>query len=286
MLSTEQIQRYRRDGYIAVPDLLDQTEVEELRRVTDEFVEASRNISDHTDVYDLEPGHKPDAPRVRRIKGPNLHHKTYDATLRHPRILECVCDLLGPAVRYQSTKLNMKSPSIGSPVEWHQDWAFYPHTNDDVLAVGVCIDAMTEENGALMIIPGSHTGPILEHHQDGVFVGAVTEELDLHDAVPVLVPAGGISIHHARVLHGSRPNVSAYPRRLLLMEIAAVDAFPVGKWDGIESFDARILRGEPTLVPRVEPVPVRIPEPKPAQAGSIYRLQESLAKRTYQVPGT
>ena len=61
-------------------------------------------------------------------------------------------------------------------MEWHQDWAFYPHSNDDLLAVGVAIDDMTRENGCLMIMPGSHRGKINNHHQDGCFVGAVNEE--------------------------------------------------------------------------------------------------------------
>ena len=54
----------------------------------------------------------------------------------------------GRGVRQQGDKLNMKSPGVGSPVQWHQDWAFYPHTNDDILAVGLAIDDTTIENGA------------------------------------------------------------------------------------------------------------------------------------------
>ena len=48
----------------------------------------------------------------------------------------------------------MKSGGFGSPVEWHQDWAFYPHTNDDLLAQAF-IDDMSEENGCLLVVPGS-----------------------------------------------------------------------------------------------------------------------------------
>ena len=43
-------------------------------------------------------------------------------------------------MRLHGSKLNMKAPKYGSPVEWHQDWAFYPHTNDDILAIGVMLD--------------------------------------------------------------------------------------------------------------------------------------------------
>ena len=50
--------------------------------------------------------------------------------------------MIGPDLRLHGSKLNLKSPQYGSPVEWHQDWAFYPHTNDDILAIGVMLDDM------------------------------------------------------------------------------------------------------------------------------------------------
>ena len=51
----------------------------------------------------------------------------------------CSKELWG-SVRFDTGKLNMKSAGYGAPVEWHQDWAFYPHTNDDLAAVGIMID--------------------------------------------------------------------------------------------------------------------------------------------------
>ena len=51
--------------------------------------------------------------------------------------------LLGPNLRYHNNKLNMKNPANGSAVQWHQDWAFYPHTNDSILEVGIALDDMT-----------------------------------------------------------------------------------------------------------------------------------------------
>ena len=61
----------------------------------------------------------------------------------------------------------MKSAGYGSPVEWHQDWAFYPHTNDDVLATGIYLDDCDVDNGPLMVLPGTHRGPTFDHHADG-----------------------------------------------------------------------------------------------------------------------
>ena len=279
MLSPEEIKFYKDNGYLVVEQVLSQEEVGDLRRVTDEFVEQSRNVTEHNDVYDLEPDHSPETPRVRRIKQPSLQHPVYDRTLRHPGILEIVSQLIGPEIRYQSTKLNLKSPKIGSPVQWHQDWSFYPHTNDDILAVGVTIDDMTLDNGCLLIVPGSHRGPVHDHHQDGVFIGAVTDaQFSDSEIVPVTIAAGGISIHHVRTLHASRQNTSAHARRLMLLELAAVDAWPLLGCGDFEQFNGRILQGQPTNLPRVEKVPVRIPEPKHERQGSIYEVQTKLRR--------
>ena len=279
MLSSRQVQSYRDQGYLAVPGVLSAAEVAELQRVTDELVDASRGVAAHTDVYDLEPGHSAAEPRVRRIKSPDRQHEVYARTLRHPAILDIVEQLVGPGVRYQSTKLNLKAAGYGSPVEWHQDWAFYPHTNDDILAVGVCIDAMSEANGGLLVVPGSHRGPLYDHHQDGWFVGAITgAEVDTEQVVQLEVPAGGISLHHVRTVHGSVPNRSPRPRRLLLLELCAVDAWPLLNMPGLEAFDARILRGSATVTPRLEAAPVRIPLPAHERRGSIYEVQSKLTR--------
>ena len=79
-------------------------------------------------------------PRVRRIKAPHLHREIFRRIMRTPLVVEILKQLLGPGVRLHGSKLNIKAPHYGSPVEWHQDWAFYPHTNDDILAVGVMLD--------------------------------------------------------------------------------------------------------------------------------------------------
>ena len=277
MLTQKQINFYHEKGYLSVENVLSAEDIADLRRVTDEFVEKSRGVTQHTDVFDLEPGHTAETPRVRRIKSPASHHIVYDRTLRHDYILDIVAQLIGPGIRYNGHKLNMKSPEFGSPVEWHQDWAFYPHTNDDLLAVGVAIDDMMLENGCLMVIPGSHKGPIYNHHQNGYFVGAVTDPNFRPDhAVPVEVTAGGITIHHVRTLHGSAPNTSNRPRRLLLFQYCAIDAWPLSGAPGWDAFNSFILRGEPTNEPRMVAAPVRIAMPYAERTGSIYEIQTLL----------
>ena len=287
MLTQEQITSYQDKGYIGIEGVLNCEEVEALRRVTDEFVEKSRAVVESNAVFDLEPDHSADSPKLRRLKSPVVQHQVYNRVLNHDRILDIVAQLIGERIRTNGDKLNMKSGEFGSPVEWHQDWAFYPHTNDDLLAVGVCIDDMTEENGCLLVVPGSHKGPIYDHHLDGHFAGAVTvDDFDYTAAEKIELKAGGISIHHVRTLHGSLPNTSPNPRRLLLLQYCAGDAWtmvPPGDW---ESFSNSFVRGEPSQDIRCSAAPVRMPMPGAKHGGSIYSIQTALRESTFKTVST
>jgi phytanoyl-CoA hydroxylase len=210
------------------------------------------------------------------VKTPHKFFDGFRRLYREPRLVAILQALLGPAVRLHGSKINLKAPHYGSPVEWHQDWAFYPHTNDDILAVGVMLDDAISDNGPLMVVPGSHRGPILDHHADGYFCGAVdpaTVKDELARAVPLTGRAGSMSFHHVRLLHGSAQNVSKVPRALLLYEYAAADAWPLMGVKDLAEFDGRLVSGAPNIEPRVTPVPVRMPLPPALNQGSIYENQ-------------
>tara|TARA_B100000941_G_scaffold182851_1_gene131318 strand:+ start:152 stop:1021 length:870 start_codon:yes stop_codon:yes gene_type:complete len=285
-ISQDQINFYNEKGYLIVENVLSQNEIKELGSITDNFVEKSKNITKHNEDFDIEPGHSKENPKLRRIKKPEKQHSIYEKTLKNPKILDVVEDLIGPNIRTLGGKLNMKAPGGGAQVEWHTDWAFYPHTNDDILEVGIPLDDMEIENGCLMAIPGSHKWEAISHHEDGVFVGAVSEnDFNMEDAVPFVLKAGSISLHHVRALHGSAPNMSNRPRRLLLQGYLAADAFPLQSnlstskdWN---EWNSNMLRGESTNRPRLENVPVVFPQPKPEGAGSIFEIQENLKKSHY-----
>ena len=287
MLSQAQIDTYNDTGAIVVADVLSAPEVAELSRVTDDFVARAHGLTSHTEIYDLEDSHTPDAPRVRRIKAAHLHHPVYAALTRHPRILAVLADLWGPNLRFDTAKLNMKCAGFGAPVEWHQDWAFYPHTNDDLAAVGVMMDDMAMENGPLLIVPGSHKGPVFDHHADGVFCGAMDparRDVDYASAVPLTGRAGSITVHHVRAVHGSAPNLSPRDRRLLLFQYRAADAWPLlGFPPGIAAFDTLMVAGVPRP-PRLADVPVRLPLPPAALQGSLYENQKGMKTRFFDRP--
>lgn len=288
MIADRDVAFYREHGYLVVPGVLDARAVESLHHEMDAVLEGARGVAAHTDVYDLEPGHRPDAPRVRRIKTPHRFFPGFAALYRHPGLVAIVQRLLGPAVRLHGSKLNLKAPRHGSPVEWHQDWAFYPHTNDDLLAVGVMLNDCTPDNGPLLVVPGTHTGPVWDHHADGYFCGAVDPAAitaEIARAVPLVGPAGSMSFHHVRLLHGSAQNVSDRPRALLLYEYAAADAWPLMGVRDLADFDGRLVAGEPSLEPRVRPAPVRMPLPPAIHQGSIYENQTDASRRYFEIAG-
>jgi phytanoyl-CoA hydroxylase len=284
MISQADVAFYREQGYLVVQNVLKREEVEELRRVTDEFVEKAREVRVHDDIYDLEDSHSAREPRVRRIKTPHQWHPAYKRMVDHPNILAVLKALWGPGVRFDVSKLNLKAAGYGAPVEWHQDWAFYPHTNDDLAAVGIMMDDVDEANGPLMVIPGSHKGPIFDHHANGYFCGAMDPErgeVDFSEAVKLMGPAGSITVHHARTVHGSAMNTSGKPRRLLLHQYRAADAWPLLGVPDFGQYGGLLLCGEDTLDPRLEKVPVRLPLPPAPHQGSIYENQRAMTRRFF-----
>jgi len=287
MLTKTQIGEYKEVGAIVVEGVLDDVTRAHMKKVLADLVERSRAVKTHDSVYDLEPGHGSEEPRVRRIKTPHLVHPVFADFMHAPKLLGILRDLLGDDVRLHGSKLNLKAPRFGSPVEWHQDWAFYPHTNDDLLAVGVMLDDTTVENGALYILPGTHKGPTYDHHgADGRFCGAMdfgTAGLRFEDAVPCVGPAGSCSFHHVRIVHGSAQNTSNRSRGLLLYEAAAADAFPLTGIPDYENFKSRLLCGSDTIVPRMVDCPVRMPLPPALNQGSIYENQTASAKRFFEM---
>ena len=286
-LTQDQIDFYNEQGYLAVPGVLSGDKLEALRRETDRVVAAAAGETGHGEIYDLEDSHTPSNPRVRRIKEPFRHFDFFSKLARDPDITDIIAQLLGENLRLYGGKMNTKSAGYGAPVEWHQDWAFYPHTNDDVLATGLLLDDCDERNGPLLVMPGTHKGPTFDHHADGAFCGAIDPlagDLDYSKAVPLVGKAGDMTIHHVRLVHGSAMNTSNRQRRLLLHEYAAADAWPLTgmRGDFEEFYYRRMVRGEPTNEMRNTDVPVRMPYPAAELQGSIYENQKGRGSRYFE----
>src|SRR5947208_11752911 len=275
-LTEEQIAAYHADGYLVLPRVIDVAEVQALRRVTDAFVERSRRLSRGDGVFDLDPRHTAEAPVLRRIKNPADHDALYRWVANRPS--RTSSRSWSVPLSSSITAMNLKSSRIGAPVEFHQDAAFYPHSNDDVLAVGLLLDDATAENGALTVLPGSHRGPIHTHF-DGAdrFVGCMRREdierLDVRAARLLAMPAGGITIHHYRLVHWSAPNASATERRLLINAYSAADAVQlVPDATGSPLFGA-LVRGQAPRAVRRTGGEMLLPPDFGRGYTSIYELQ-------------
>ncbi|TDT77015.1 ectoine hydroxylase-related dioxygenase (phytanoyl-CoA dioxygenase family) [Litoreibacter halocynthiae] len=281
---------YDKEGYLILEKRIPDDIMADLHAEIAKYQEQAKSLTESTDQIDLEDSHTPENPRVRRIKQPHTHNKVMRDLMYSDLILAPARDLIGPDLRLHTTKLNMKSAGFGAAVEWHQDFAFYPHTNDDVLAIAVILDDMDSENGPLMVFPGSHKHKIYDHHVDGVFAGAIDLAacgFDMKDAVELKGPAGSVSIHHGRIVHGSSLNKSTQDRRLLFYEMMAADAFPImgslTRWSDIKEYNDRMLCGDPTLEPRVQSIGARIPAPLPTDNFTIYEIQKRLHARSFEV---
>lgn len=287
MINESDVQFYRDQGYLVVENVVSETELTALRSDLADVVGRAADVTENNHVYDLEDSHTAEDPRVRRVKEPHKVMPSVDALMRQPALVSILKKLIGPGVRFQTAKLNMKAAGFGAAVEWHQDWAFYPHSNDDLLAVGVMLDDVDDINGPMQVIPGSHKGEIYNHHADGYFCGAMDPtncDADFDSAVPLKGKAGSVTFHHVRMVHGSALNLSDRSRNFLLYQFTANDAWPlIDRVKDIAEYDSWIVAGEPTIEPRLTNVPIRIPLPQAPMQGSIYENQRILKNRFFDL---
>jgi hypothetical protein len=169
----------------------------------------------------------------------------------------------------------MKPAELGSIVEWHQDLSFYPLTNPDSLAVLIYLDDADARNGCLRVIPGRHTGDLMDHTQAGVFRGCITEAIDEDAAEDLAGEVGTAIFMHAMTPHASVQNLGDRPRRTLIISYRAADALPIhicSRTQGTEAF-TRLVRGKASRMARFgfERFPIPVYGDKEA---SLYALQE------------
>jgi len=280
-------ERYFEDGFLAVPGYVDARWLERLRAVVAAKIEESRAVTDSDDQFDLAPDHSAEKPNIRRLRKAVDQHPDLWAFARDSSVVDLVADLLGPDVRFHSSKLNFKWSSGGDAVRWHQDIQAWPHTNFSVLTFGVYLEDTGPEQGPLTALPGTHRGTIFDQFDDdGQWTGAVVPRdvarLPADTATELCGPAGTVVVLHCRVVHGSAVNYSSRMRPLLLNVYAAADALPFTPTPAPTSHTGVLVRGqEPTHV-RMEPYPARLP-PRWDQVGyrSIFAAQSTAPRPAY-----
>lgn len=279
-LTEAQRRQYFERGFLAIPNAIPMDWIERLRKLSDEFLDASRQFDTSDEVYDLGPQHSSSKPHVRRLKALVDRHPEFWAFASRSPLTDIAADLVGPDVKFHSSKLNYKWPGSGEVVQWHQDITAWPHTNYSLVTLGVHLDEVTYDEGPLSCVPGSHDGPLYVHRDNqGRWTGAISEsalaDAGLDRSEDMLGGAGTVIAIHSRVLHASRANLTKHVRALPLFVFASADAFPWMPAPSPTRKTGKIVRGSPATVVHLDPRPCPVP-PNWAEEGyaSIFAAQK------------
>jgi hypothetical protein len=217
VLTSEQMAGYRELGFVHSVPILTPEEV--------------RYFRDH-----IEKAWSVMGGGVTRADGLHLFFPWAWDLVTHPRLLDCLEDLLGPVIVLRHSRIFYKYPRSAVWVGWHQDGYTERLSDPQVPAIWLGLTDATVENGCLRVVPRSHRIGMLSHrsrqtHRDlassstsdhePISADADDNELSVKPAgVPegldapfdVVMKAGEMSFHHPLALHGSNPNASAEPR--------------------------------------------------------------------------
>ena len=281
-LTQEQIDQFWRDGVLVVEDAVDAEQLDAMRRTFDGWIEESKKHDegygetvDGRPRFDLEHGHSAEKPALRRVNSPAEVSPAFDDAMRNSVMTDCVADLIGPDVKFHHSKINSKLPGAKTEVKYHQDFPFTPHSNDDVITALLMVDEVTEENGPLEVVCGSHRGPIYGLWHDGKFTGAVDTEVESNAQAQAVIcagPAGAVCLMHTRLLHGSAPNLSSQPRTLFICVYSADDAVPLSPNPVPSTQEGQIVRGEATG--RIRSTAYEVEKPELPKQASFFFQQE------------
>ena len=280
VLTQSQRESYFNEGYILLERIIGDDWLEKLRAATDELIERSRKVTKSDAVWDLEPDHSPKAPRLRRVSAPVDQHPVYWDYVSQSIVGDVVADLVGPNVKFHHSKLNFKWAKGGEEVKWHYDISFWPHTNYSPLTVGTYIYDCGMDQGPVGIVPKSHLREPLynQYDENGKWVGCLSPQdvatLDLSSVKYLTGPAGSLTLHNCRTVHGSPKNTSDVGRPLLLYTLSSADAFPYTVNPIRSSKDQMIIRGKRALFAHHDPRACLIPPDWSAGYTSIFDLQQ------------
>jgi ectoine hydroxylase-related dioxygenase (phytanoyl-CoA dioxygenase family) len=157
------------------------------------------------------------------LKG-SMRHKSHllftwlDDLIRHPAILDAVEDVIGPDILCWSSSFFIKEARDSGFVSWHQDSTYWGLDPADIVTAWVALSESSAENGAMRVIPDTHTLEQIPHRDTFAADNLLTRgqeiavEVDDSKAVMLALQPGEMSLHHVRLIHGSDPNPSAKRR--------------------------------------------------------------------------
>jgi ectoine hydroxylase-related dioxygenase (phytanoyl-CoA dioxygenase family) len=279
VLSQAQRQQYFATGYLAAAGLISAEWLARLRALWQAFLEESRGVLTSNEVFDLAPDHCAERPHVRRLRALVDRHPDFWRFAAESVLTDIAADLVGPDVKFHSSKLNYKWPGTGEIVKWHQDIPAWPHTNYSPVTLGVYLDDTAPAQGPLTCVAGTHQGPIFVHRDTaGAWSGAIADAdiatVDMSRAEDLLGPAGTVIAINCRTVHGSRANLTERVRPLPLFIYSSADAFAWMPAPTPTSKTGLIVRGDAARIAHLDPTPCPVPPDWSRQGyGSIFTAQ-------------
>lgn len=233
-LDRSQIERYGKAGVLAVESVFTPAEV---RSLLDAYERDSRIPGEHRILED-------GGDEVRAIYASHLRQPEFDALVRSPRVLGPARQLLTDDLYVYQFKINAKPPFGGERWAWHQDYLAWRLADNlpapRLVNVGVFLDDVTEFNGPVIFVPGSHRAGQLnrrgadraksDQHVDPEDIALRAEQMtsivNEHGMVSPKGPAGSVIFFSPEIVHGSAPNMSPFPRKLLIITYNDVTNLP------------------------------------------------------------
>ncbi len=242
-LDETQLSRYERDGILFFPGLLSDGEVAGLRDELPDIL-----ATDRPEI--LREKH---SSHARCAFAPHTYSERYRRLMHHPSIVGPVAQLLGGSVYLHQFSINPKAAFVGEAWGWHQDYPTWRLENriarPDLVNVGVYLDEVTEFNGPLFFILGSHRHGVLGIEIDdtstsytllGVSGGDVAELCRHGRLYSPRGPAGSVWMFHCNLVHASNANMSPNRRALCTICYNRTDnlpsAHPRPEWEAHSDF--------------------------------------------------
>ena len=271
MLSDAQVERFWQDGCLVAEDAVTAAQLAAMRAEIARWVEASRAHTepfgpptiDERPRFDMGAEHSAERPALRRVNNPSDISAAFREVMQDGAMVDMVADLIGPNVKFHHCKINLKLPGSHTEVGYHQDFAYTPHSNDDVVTALLMLDDMTLENGCLQVVPGSHRGPVHSLFDGERFTGFIAPDVVAElkaDQVPITGRAGSVCLMHTRLAHGSDANRSTRPRGLYICVYTAADAVPLARNPMANPNEGLIVRGQKMRQARLMEGLVELPE--------------------------
>ena len=265
------VERFQKDGFIVLENALTDSQLSALNSELSMWIEESRNndkpfgkIMDGRPRFDLQlDAHSFEQPALRRITSPAEISKACLDVVKDNKALDLVSEIFGPNIKHWTNKINLKLPSSGTEVKFHQDFPYEPHSNEDIMTVLFFLDDVTLENGPLEVVAGTHKGPLYSLWHDGIFTGAVSAEIEAENkkkAISCVGKAGSACLMHSKLMHGSKSNKTKSARSLFIVSYTAEDAVKLTENPLPSELDGMIVRGEKTGTVRCTSYSVELPE--------------------------